>query len=170
MRNLAALCTLAALGAAAGCDDDRTPLQRSCDGEAVGLCQPHAYAKVTAASLTPDGIALGDPTATAMVHVEISTCAAAPGMHEVRIEAFGERGSGLPDAGRSEMLFMLDVVEHDGSGTIDVTITNPFGTDLPPEADLELRFVPFLDPSCRGEALGGIPYRTGPIWVPPPPP
>jgi hypothetical protein len=168
-----ALTTLV-LCALAGCScGDGSLLERSCDGEAVALCEPYEYAVVTEGSITPMEITLGDPRQRAMVHVRYDKCERAPGNHQVRISAL-TGGVMRPDGGGGAALVSLVTVRDDGAGgdtvagdgEIDVMVDNPFSTTLPEESDLELRFEPFLPPGCSGETLGGVPYRTGVRFAP----
>ena len=157
---------------AAGCGDERTRLQKSCDGERVPFCEPYAYAVVEEATLEPMEIDVGDPADRAMLHVRMATCGEdAPGAHEVRIGAIVDVAR--PDAGGAT-IYSLATVRDDGTdgdatardGLIDITIANPFGRDFPSEADILLEFEPFLSPMCLGQALDGVPYRTGRRFVP----
>lgn len=160
----ACLAAAASLGACTS-----TPLERSCDGERVDDCDPHAYAVVRDVTLDPPMVMPGDPTARIQVRVELGKCEDAPGNHRVVMEARTSR-AGFGDAGDSLMVIMLEELRDDGTtfgdetagdGVIDVSVPNPF-FELPPERTVDLRFEPRLG-SCEGEALE-LQYTTGPEW------
>ena len=162
--------------ACTGCGDE-TALERSCGGEAVPDCRPYEYAVVTAASLEPDRVMVGDPTAMLRVHVEMDLCGErAPGPHQVVVRALAQGSGGVPDAGSSERLYDLEELVDDGStfgdetaqdGVIDVVLPSFFIGDVPTDTEMTLRFTPQLN-TCEGE-LFELPYRTGPRFVPPGP-
>jgi hypothetical protein len=167
---LSAACLLA-------CGGEDPPLTRSCAGEAIPNCRPYEYAVVTAASLEPDGILVGDPAATVHIRVELDTCGdRSPGPHTVAIRALVTTGGAAgADAGSSGRILSLEEVADDGvtfgdevarDGSIDVFVPNPFIGDVPVDTDMTLRLAPRLN-TCEGDTFE-LPYRTGARWAPPP--
>ncbi len=160
----------------AGCNA-APPLQRSCNGQTVGLCAPYEYAEVSAASLDPSELTIADFSMNAMIHVELSTCDMAPAAHVVDLEAVVPAG-GLPtavDGGSSSggesvmsLLTLRDDGRHGdmtaGDGVIDVTVTNPFINTIPAMTNIVLRFTPrsTTPGGCSGPPVE-ISYRTGPM-------
>ncbi|MEM9194808.1 MAG: hypothetical protein AAGF12_36860 [Myxococcota bacterium] len=154
-----------------GCGDEcdsGSLLSRSCGGCAVPNCRVSEYATVRSAEISPREVTLGDPTLDVTFDVSFDTCGdATPGPHEIRVQALAMGAGGTPDASGSERLFSIITLEDNGrrgdavamDGEISVTVGNPFGTDLPPNTDLQLRFVPFLN-TCEGDTLEQT-YRTG---------
>ena len=141
----------------AGCDDP-PPLERSCAGEAIGLCGPAEWAEVVDASLTPDELTVADFSLRARVQAELARCDNAPAPHEVEIVGL------VPgDAGASVRLMELAVVEDDDAdGRIDVEIVNPFIATFPTREAITLRFT--ARSTTPGGCAGGAfeaPYRTG---------
>lgn len=152
----------------AGCSSVDPPMTRSCRGEYVNECRPYTYARITAATLTPSRITLADPTMSAMVHVELTRCDMAPLPLYVQLSAFvgatGDARIPEPDGGGSSArvipLTMIGPVDA-GATSMDVTIPNPFFTNVPADSDITLQFEPVID-DCGGEVLS-IPYHTGPL-------
>jgi hypothetical protein len=168
----------AALALAACGGDDRSLLERSCDGEAVPNCRAYEYAVVTAASMSPEGVLVSDSRARVTIHVELDTCGSkAPSAHRVRVAALGP-STAFGDGGSGGMTVIpLDDLADDGTsdgdpaardGVIDATVDNPFFGDVPDDTSLRIRFEPRID-TCAGEALE-IDYRVGPRWMPDPGP
>lgn len=144
--------------------DSPPPFERSCAGERVELCAPHAYATITTASLEPEALPVADFSVDAHVRVELERCPDAPALHAVRLQAI------VPDEdpadGGTEPVRVMDllVLDAPADGVIDVEVTNPFIATIPPETDIVLRF------TARSTGPGGcdsgvieIPYRTGPM-------
>lgn len=132
-------------------------------------CDPHEYTAIRAATLTPARLRPLDPTATATVHVELDACEMRSGPAEVQLFALLARDPTTPDAGAGGVR-VVDLglaVTDDGTGgdatandgVIDQLLGNPFGREIPGEADITLRFVPVLA-GCQGDPLE-VPYRTG---------
>jgi len=143
----------------AGCD--RTPLERSCGGESVDLCEPREVAVITEASLTPDRLTIADFDLRAQIRVVLDRCEDAPATHAVDLIALvpGDDAG----AGGVRVMSLLTLEDGDGDGLIDSEEINPFIATIPPETDLTLRFV------ARSTRPGGcvsgsleVPYRTGP--------
>lgn len=148
------------------------PLQRSCEGRPVDLCDPYEYAEAVSATFEPSAISPGDPRDTATVHVELRTCGATtPTAPSVQISAVvGGAGGTLPfdafgqDAGSTgddTRIYQLVAVPADEatSTIIDATIDNPFDSRIPTNSDISLRFTPVIG-GCEGTPVT-IPYRTG---------
>lgn len=144
------------------------PMTRSCRGEYVDACRPNTYARITAASLTPNAITLNDPAMMAHVHVEFSECAMAPTPLTVQIAAFiGSAGdatvSNPRDGGfaTGPTIVQLATVgpAAPGATSIDLIIPNPFFANVPVDTAITLQFSPIID-DCQGE-LFAIPYHTG---------
>ncbi len=140
-------------------------MTRSCRGEYVNECRPRTYARVTAATLTPERITLNDPTMHAMVHVEFTRCDMAPLPLYVQVAAFIGGGDGAipePDGGSTSArvvpLTMIGPADP-GASSIDVTIPNPFFANVPADRDITLQFAPIID-DCQGE-LVSVRYHTG---------
>lgn len=163
---VAALATLAL----ASCGEGEAPaLERSCSGERVLECDPHEYTAVRVATLTPSRIRPLDPAGAATVHVELDACEMRPGPAEVQLFALIPRDPASPDAGPGGVR-VVDLglaVRDDGTngdatandGVIDQELGNPFGREIPGDADLTLRFVPVLA-GCQGDPLE-VTYGTG---------
>lgn len=170
-----------ALVCASACGDDAAPppdelLAKSCAGERLDACEPYAYAIVTAASVAPERLRVGDLVADARMQATVRSCgAAAPARPRVRVDAVTTVS--VPDAGPSERAFFLfEQEDTDGDGVIDVTVPNPFDTGFPPDTRLTLRFTPRVEVpvtlpdgtitarSCEGAALS-VPYTTGERYV-----
>jgi hypothetical protein len=138
------------------------PMTRSCRGEYVNECRPYTYARITAATLTPDRITLSDPSMRATVHVEFTRCDMAPLPLFVQIDAYDDSAIGEPDGGTSMgrviPLTMIGPVP-DGATTYDVTIDNPFFANVPVNSMITLQFSPIID-DCQGEMVA-VPYHTG---------
>jgi len=166
-----------ALACVAACGDDAAPspdalLAKSCAGERLDACEPFAYAIVTAGSLAPERLRVGDLVADARMQATLRTCgASSPARHRVRVDAVTTVFA--PDAGPSERAFFLfESEDTDGDGAIDVTVPNPFDTGFPPDTRLTLRFTPRVEVPvtlpdgtvtarpCEGAALS-VPYTTG---------
>jgi hypothetical protein len=152
-----------------GCTDD---LDASCDGETVNECAPYTYAVVRSATIEPEAIMPGDPTPEAGAHVRVAYASCgekAPGTHRIVLSA-RTTGAGLPDAGESLRVVVLDEWYDDGTthgdevardGVLDIMVANPF-FDLQPNTTVRLRFEPHLM-SCIGDGVEAD-YTTGPMW------
>ncbi len=153
---------------ALGCDAPL--LERSCAGEAVGLCVAYEHAEVRAASLEPSELPIADFTRTARIRLELARCPMAPAPHVVDLAAIvpdpspADGGSGVP-VRVTHLLTLEDGAGGDtaGEGAIDVEVTNPLLPTLPAETDITLRFTPRSTAvaGCTGASVE-IPYRTGP--------
>jgi hypothetical protein len=150
--------------------DPGAPLERSCGGEIVGLCDPHEYALVESASLEPAALPIADFSRTATFRVELERCPEAPAPHEVLVEALVPTDGGSPDAGpdavRVVTLLTLEPGrdgDAPGDDVLEADVANPFMATVPPETDVTLRFTARSTtvPGCSGGVLE-IPYRTGP--------
>src|SRR5512143_3557036 len=86
-----------------GCQG-QTPHQASCGGASVGLCDPYQHTQVTAASLTPSGLAVADFGATAHIRVQIDPCSMAPQPPTVQLDALVPGGA---DAGTDVSVMSL---------------------------------------------------------------
>jgi hypothetical protein len=149
-------------------------MERSCRGEIVDVCDPYAWAAVTAATLGPAQLRIGDPTTSAMVHVELSTCAMAPARPSIQINALVGSTSGdasLPppiDGGASTGARIVSLATIPSSAvmgtSVDTTIPNPFFADVPPSTAITLQFVPVIA-GCQGDAFQ-TPYTTGVNYQP----
>ena len=149
------------------------PMTRSCCGEYVNECRPYDYARVTAASLTPDGITLNDPAMRATVHVEFERCGMATLPLYVQISVFvggtGDASIPEPDGGStSARVIPLGMVGPAASGatSIDAVIDNPFFANVPANTRVTLQFAPMID-DCQGQIFETA-YRTGPVVTPMP--
>jgi hypothetical protein len=159
---------------AASCDSTPPALDRSCRGERVLECDPHEYTAVRVATLEPSALRPLDPMGAATVHVELDACEMRPGRAEVQLFALIPRDPEAPDAG-PEGLRLVDLglaMRDDGTGgdataddgVIDKALGNPFGREIPGDAEITLRFVPVLA-GCQGDPLE-IPYTTGDRFEP----
>ncbi|MFO0685676.1 MAG: hypothetical protein U0234_26680 [Sandaracinus sp.] len=150
------------------------PMTRSCRGEYVEACRPYTYAIVTRASLTPERIALNDPTMMAHVHVELTACDMAPSAPRVNVAAIigGSGDASIPepgDGGGSSGARVVELVTVGpppaGSSVIDVDVANPFFANVPPDSHVTLRFSPVIG-DCEGDPVTSD-YQTGPIVATP---
>jgi hypothetical protein len=166
---------LAALMGLSACDEaERSALARSCAGERVLECDPHEYTAVRAASLLPEGIGPLDPTARAMVRVEVETCPGRPDA-PVAVQLFALLGATDGGGGPVRVIDLGETLRDDGTagdevagdGVIEQEIGNPFGREIPERTRITLRFVPVLA-GCQGDPLE-LPYTTGARYVPPAP-
>ena len=148
-----------------GCEPG-TELERSCGGEAVGLCGAREVAIVDSASLEPAALPVADFSMNAQIRVALSRCEDAPAEHEVELSALVP-GAGGPDAGVQLMSLLTLRPGQDGDppgdDVIEVEVINPLLATLPAETDITLRF------TARSTTPGGctsgfleLPYRTGP--------
>jgi len=151
---------------------DAELLAKSCAGERLDVCEPYAFAIVTAGAITPDMLRVGDLIADARVTASLTTCGAdSPAAHSVRIDALANVAA--PDGGTSQRsFFLLDREDTDRDGEIDVTVPSPFDTGVPPSTLVTLRFTPRIDVtvtlpdgtpqvrSCNGASFE-VPYTTG---------
>lgn len=171
-------CLLLSPVASACGDPGSTALERSCRGERVLECDPHEYTAIRSATLEPAHIGPNDPTVRATLHVEIDACEMRPGPVEVQLYVLVPRAGSAADAG-PDAVRVIDLgvaLRDDGTGedaaaddgTIDRTIANPFGAEIPAEADVVVRLVPVLD-GCQGDPLE-LAHRTGRLYEPPPTP
>ncbi len=166
-----------ALLVGSGCNGggDLTPeesLSKSCNGDVIPNCRPYEYAIVREASVSPDGVEVGDPLATIDVRFVIDACADAPMMHAVSLQAVDATGgAGDSDAGPTGRMTTLDTFYDNSSrddnmevGVFEGSVQNFFLMALVnPNTDLVLTFEPRID-VCHGGSIE-LPYSTGPAYV-----
>ena len=99
--------SILALGLLAGCGDE-TLLEKSCGGGTVPNCLPYEYAVITAASVEPGGVTVGDPLETLDVRVAFDRCPRLERNHEVAIQ--------LRTGGETPRIFDLVTLRDDGEG------------------------------------------------------
>lgn len=160
----------------AACSQGGVTLASSCAGASDALCNPYAYAEATSATLTPAGLRPGELSATAQLHVDLHTCMSMSPRHTVILKARATATSPLADGGASDRIYILATVSDDGmhgdahadDGIIDAIIANPFDTNIPGNATIELSVTPHAEPHCDGPPLT-FSYLTGPTcsFVPP---
>jgi hypothetical protein len=143
--------------------------ERSCAGAEVLLCDPYEYSIVSEARLEPAGIGPLDPGVMATVHATLRQCEMRPGGADVQVQAL-VGGDGGPVRVVDLGLMASDDGTHGdsvaGDGTIEWRIgSNPFGSAIPENATIQLRFTPLIG-GCTGDALD-VGYRTGDRFVPP---
>lgn len=133
---------------------------RSCRGEYVDACRPYTYARISEAMLGPEQITIGDPGMRAHVTATFETCGEMTPFPP-RIDVSAIIGSGTtPDGGSAvRVVPLVSIPTEAGETSVDVTIDNPFFTDIPEDEDIVLRFTPVID-GCQGDAVEQM-YRTG---------
>lgn len=155
---------------------DAELLAKSCAGERLDVCEPYAFAIMTAGAITPDMLRVGDLVADARVTASLTTCGTdSPAAHSVRVDALATVPG--PDGGTSQRsFFLLEREDTDRDGEIDVTLPSPFDTGVPPSTSVTLRFTPRIDVtvtlpdgtpqvrSCNGASFE-VPYTTGERYV-----
>jgi hypothetical protein len=115
--------------------------------------------------LEPSELTIADFSLSAHIYVELARCADAPAAHVVDLTALVPE----PDAGDAvrvlNLLTLAEGADGDvaGDGAIDVQVPNPFGSTVPANTDITLRFT--ARSSAPGGCTGGsvdVSYRTGP--------
>lgn len=162
--------SILALGLLAGCGDE-TLLEKSCGGGTVPNCLPYEYAVITAASVEPGGVTVGDPLETLDVRITFDRCPRLERNHEVAIQ--------LRTGGETPRIFDLVTLRDDGEGgdamagdgLVEKTIDNPFiGPEIPSSQDVTLLFRTRAPADCSsGTCVGGtcqsesfeLPYTLG---------
>ena len=149
----------------------------NCDGEVITNCLPYEASEVLEASVTPEGVVIGDVSETVQVQIRLRICENVPRPHEVTMRMRVGEGEGARiidlETFRDDGMTHGDSVAMDGM--IDVEVANPFVNPLiPVESDVFVRFEARSPADCSsGRCLGGtcrseifeLPYETGPAQL-----